>query len=185
MSSEMSTMHQIAMEFVDEARIAYQRGEERTAKLFFEKAFYLEKVVALGVPIKEEYQLTRSVFLRSAASLALDCGFQKEAIQLLQLALSTQPHPAIEPELEELLKKANNQEPVQDTFTTIMGRLVSADLPNHQIKLQIDDSVYLSIFVPDDIFTRIVKDHWDHVVIVKGKTRSDGTIYLQEIQQAA
>lgn len=116
MSSEMSTMHQIAMEFVDEARIAYQRGEERTAKLFFEKAFYLEKVVALGVPIKEEYQLTRSVFLRSAASLALDCSFQKEAIQLLQLALSTQPHPAIEPELEELLKKANNQEPVQDTF---------------------------------------------------------------------
>ena len=85
MTSELNTMHQMAMQFVDEARFAHQRGEERTARLFFEKAFYLEKVVALAAPLQETYRLTRSVFLRSSASLALDCGFNSEAIQLIQL----------------------------------------------------------------------------------------------------
>ena len=110
MTSELNTMHQMAMEFVDEARLAHQRGEERTARLLFEKAFYLEKVVALATPLQETYRLTRSVFLRSAASLALDCGYDNEALQLIQLALSSQPHPAIEPELEGLLAKASAQE---------------------------------------------------------------------------
>ena len=186
MTSEVSTMHQMAMEFVDEARLAHQRGEERTARLFFEKAFYLEKLVALAVPAQETYRLTRSVFLRSAAALALDCGFNNEAVQLIQLALSSQPHPAIQPELEELLVKAKQNEFNRDTTTTVTGRLVAADLPSNQIKLQISDSNNLiTIFVPEDTFTKIVKEYWDNLVIVHGKTRPDGTIFLQDIQQAA
>lgn len=186
MTSEISTMHQIAMEFVDEARMAHQRGEARTARLFFEKAFHLEKVVALAVPAKDKYRLTRSVFLRSAATLALDCGFRSEAIQLIQLALSSQPHPAIEPELQELLVRANQQEPHPHTDTTITGRLVAADLPNHQIKLQISDTTHLiTVYVPADTFTGIVKEYWDHTVVIEGKTRPDGSIFLQKIRQAA
>lgn len=188
MTSELNTMHQMAMEFVDEARFAHQRGEERTARLFFEKAFYLEKVVALAAPLQETYRLTRSVFLRSSASLALDCGFNSEAIQLIQLALSSQPHPAIEPELEELFVKASAsaQEPHQEAATTITGRLVAADLPNNQIKLQISDTMHLiAVFVPEDTFTKIIKEYWDNTVIVHGVTRPDGSIYLRDIQQAA
>ena len=186
MTSELNTMHQIAMEFVDEARSAHQRGEERTARLFFEKAFRLEKVVALAAPVQETYRLTRSVFLRSAASLALDCGLDNEAIQLLQLALSSQPHPAIEPELEELLVKVNARETHQEAATTVTGRLVGADLPNHQIKLQISDSMHLiAVFVPKDNFTKIIKEYWDNTVIVHGVMRPDGSIYLRDIQQAA
>ena len=186
MTSELNTMHQMAMEFVDEARLAHQRGEERTARLFFEKAFHLEKVVALATPLQETYRLTRSVFLRSAASLALDCGFNDEAIQLIQLALSSQPHPAIEPELEELLVKANAQETHQEAATTVTGRLVAADLPNNQIKLQISDTMHLiAVFVPEDTFTKIIKEYWDNTVIVHGVTRPDGSIYLRDIHQAA
>ncbi len=186
MTSEISTMHQIAMEFVDEAQMAHRRGEARTARLFFEKAFHLEKVVALAVPANENYQLTRSVFLRSAATLALDCGFRQEAIQLIQLALSSEPHPAIEPELQELLVQANQQESPAQTDTTITGRLVAADLPNHQIKLQISDTTHLiTVFVPEDAFTRIVKEYWDNLVVVQGNTRPDGSIHLQKIRQAA
>ena len=186
MTSELNTMHQIAMEFVDEARSAHQRGEERTARLFFEKAFRLEKVVALAAPMQETYRLTRSVFLRSAASLALDCGLDNEAIQLLQLALSSQPHPAIEPELEELLVKANAQETHQEAATTVTGRLVAADLPNNQIKLQISDTMHLiAVFVPEDTFTKIIKEYWDNTVIVHGVMRPDGSIHLRDIQQAA
>lgn len=96
-------MHQMAVEFIDEARMARHRGEERTAKLFFEKSFNLEKIVEEAIPNEPSYQLTRSVFLRSAATLALDCGFKQEAVRLIQLALSSQPHPAMKPELEALL----------------------------------------------------------------------------------
>ncbi len=186
MTSEMSTLHQMAMEFVDEARLAHQRGEDPTARLFFEKAFYLEKVVALAAPLQETYKLTRSVFLRSAASLALDCGFTKEAVQLTQLALSSHPHPAIQPELEDLLAKASSQETREEAPMTITGRLVAADLPNHQIKLQLLDTTNLiTIRVPEDTVAKIVKEYWDNLVVVRGITRPDGSIYLQDIQQAA
>ena len=103
MNSQLGTIHQMAMEFIDEARMAHHRGEEHTARLFFEKSFNLEKIVAEAIPNDPSYQLTRSVFLRSAATLALDCRFKLEAVRLIQLALSSQPHPAMKPELEALL----------------------------------------------------------------------------------
>lgn len=104
--NQLSTLHDIAMEFVDEALFAQKRGDETTAQLFYQKAYNLERTYALSIPKKADYQLSRSIFLRSAATLALDCQKPSEANELAQLALEENPHPAIVAELEEVLAKA-------------------------------------------------------------------------------
>ncbi len=102
----LSTLHDIAMEFVDEALFAQKRGDETTAQLFYQKAYSLERTYALSIPKEATYQLSRSVFLRSAATLALDCQKPAEASELAQLALEDNPHTAIVTELEEVVAKA-------------------------------------------------------------------------------
>ncbi|MGB0932032.1 MAG: hypothetical protein ACPGVB_14705 [Chitinophagales bacterium] len=104
--NQLAALHDIAMEFVDEALFAQKRGDETTAQLFYQKAYNLERRYALSIPKEESYQLSRSVFLRSAATLALDCDKLSEANELANLALEDNPHPAIVPELEEVVAKA-------------------------------------------------------------------------------
>ncbi|MFK7905009.1 MAG: hypothetical protein AB8B69_07790 [Chitinophagales bacterium] len=106
MSNQLAALHDIAMEFVDEALFAQKRGDGTTAQLFYQKAYNLERTYALSIPKEESYQLSRSVFLRSAATLALDCHKPSEANELATLALEDNPHPAIVPELEEVVAKA-------------------------------------------------------------------------------
>ena len=89
----LEALHDIAMEFAEEANFAHKRGEAQTAKLFYQKAFNLEKTYALSFPIKPAYLLSRAVFLRSAAYLALNSGYLKEATNLAKLGLDKTPHP--------------------------------------------------------------------------------------------
>ncbi|MEZ4883708.1 MAG: hypothetical protein R3E32_03135 [Chitinophagales bacterium] len=67
--NQLPTLHDIAMEFVDEAFFAPKRGDETTAQLFYQKAYNLERMYAFSILREESYQLSRSVFLRSAATL--------------------------------------------------------------------------------------------------------------------
>ncbi len=50
----LSTLHDIAMEFVDEALFAQKRGDETTAQLFYQKAYNLERTYALSIPKGEQ-----------------------------------------------------------------------------------------------------------------------------------
>jgi hypothetical protein len=53
---------------------------------------HLEKTYALSFPVKPAYLLSRAVFLRSAAYLALNSGYLKEAANLATLGLEKTPH---------------------------------------------------------------------------------------------
>lgn len=186
MNNELTTMHEIAMEFVDEARLAKKRGDHHTTRLFFQKALNLEKMVALGVPKGNDYQLTRSVFFRSAASIALNCACYPETIQLVELALASNPHSAILPELEELTALAQKQQSLAEQRKEITGRLIAADLPNHQIKIQVDqNNEFLSIKVPEQLLPQIVKSYWEEMITVESIIYADGSAFLQEVKLAA
>lgn len=179
-------MHEIAMEFVDEARLAKQRGDHQTTRLFFQKALSLEKIVVLGVPKGDTYRLTRSVFFRSAASLAINCACYSEAMKLIELALESKPHPAILPELKELKVLVQQQQNLTEERKEITGRLVAADLPNHQIKIQVDkNNEFLSIEVPEDLLLQIVKSYWEERITVDSIIQADGSAFLQEVKLAA
>jgi len=85
----LEALHDIAMEFAEEANFANKRGEKQVAKLFYQKAFNLEKTYALSFPATPAYLLSRAVFLRSAAYLALNSGHAKEAKEITIQGLLT------------------------------------------------------------------------------------------------
>ncbi len=102
---EIKALHRQAMEQTDLALVARQKGEEDQALLHFRQAYDLEAQAAtcLVTDVKEEP--TRSVLLRSAASLALDCNLIPEAEKLICTALSGDPPAEIAEELRDMLEQ--------------------------------------------------------------------------------
>lgn len=97
-------LHNLAMDFADEAFLARRRGKEDLARDFFEKAFRAEKEAAEQVT-DTDLEPTRSVLFRSAATLALDCGKVQEAEKLVLRALLGNPPNEIESELKDLFER--------------------------------------------------------------------------------
>lgn len=93
------------MEFVDLALDAQRRGDQVESRELFRQAFDRERAAAESVASADSNEPTRSILLRSAAALALDCGEDAEAERLIATALAGNPPEKIEMELRELLKR--------------------------------------------------------------------------------
>src|SRR4051812_25196154 len=83
--------HLRAMEYVDRAHEARQRGDTVAVSRNFTEAFLLEKQAAEAMVPYLDVDPTRSILLRSAASLALKCKRDEEAERLACLGLSEKP----------------------------------------------------------------------------------------------
>ena len=184
--SNLEALHDIAMEFAEEANFAHKRGEAQTAKLFYQKAFNLEKTYALSIPTKPAYLLSRAVFLRSAAYLALNSGYLKEAANLAKLGLDKTPHPDFIAEFEAIIKKAKSPRTEATKEITIRGILTFADLTNKQIKIKdlASEELY-TIHVSNISLEELVMSFWAKAVYIKGVTDKKGVIQLAEIKRAA
>jgi hypothetical protein len=99
--------HQRAMALCDEALLARSRNDNSQALVLFEKALASERAAAEMAAAINDFEPTRSVLLRSAASLALECGQNRVAEQLIGRALSGEPPDEIADELRDLLEQAN------------------------------------------------------------------------------
>ena len=95
--------HIRAMEYVDRANEARLRGDTAAAAHSFAEAFRLEKQAAEAMIPYLDVEPTRSVLLRSAASLALECKQEEEAERLACLGLSGKAPAEIRAELREVL----------------------------------------------------------------------------------
>lgn len=95
--------HIRAMEFVDKAQEARRRGDAAAVSQHFTEAFLVEKQAAEAMVPYLEVEPTRSVLLRSAASLALECKREEEAERLACLGLSGKPPAEIRAELRDVL----------------------------------------------------------------------------------
>ncbi|MEL6257114.1 MAG: hypothetical protein AAFR87_34285, partial [Bacteroidota bacterium] len=84
----VTVLHNKAMEFADEALLAKMEGNEEASVKFFQKAFALEKEAFDSVQEDLEDLLPKYILIRSAASLALNCGDFREAERLIELGLS-------------------------------------------------------------------------------------------------
>lgn len=102
---KVNDLHREAMALVDQSLIAKLRGEINGAKELLRQAFIKEREAASLVISKLELEPTRSVLLRSAASLALECGEIREAEKLISTALSGQPSEEIAEELRDLFEE--------------------------------------------------------------------------------
>jgi hypothetical protein len=105
--TDIKSLHRNAMDKTDLALNAQQMGDHKQALALFGEAYDMEKKAAYMAASDDEP--TRSVLLRSAASLALDCKLPLEAEKLICLALSGQPPEQIAQELRDLLEQVNFQ----------------------------------------------------------------------------
>jgi hypothetical protein len=97
MQNNLETLHHQAMELVDRSILAKQHGDE---------AGSLELPAANLVADQLDFEPTRSVLHRSAASLAVECCQLREAERLIGRALAGNPPPDIADELRDLLLDA-------------------------------------------------------------------------------
>lgn len=106
---ELKQLHEQAMELSEQAFLSKREGNVALAKELSKKAFALESKAAQILKDKPEIEPTRSILYRSAATLAIECGENTQAIDLIKEALNGNPPIEIAIELEILSKvSANN-----------------------------------------------------------------------------
>lgn len=107
--NELKVLHRDAMERVDLALSAKSQGEVERALAFFLEAYDLESKAALSLSKNLDAEPTRSVLLRSAATIALDCNLIADAERLICVALAGNPPLQIAEELRDLWEQVNFQ----------------------------------------------------------------------------
>lgn len=103
--TQIERRHQQAMSFCDRAVSARAEGNHEQSLVEFERAFELERDAARSVADDVDFEPSRSILLRSAASLALECGRHREAEELIARALAGSPPAEIAEELRDLLEQ--------------------------------------------------------------------------------
>ena len=101
---EINDSHQRAMEAAGRAFRADLEGDYQLAESLFREAYDLERNATEAVAPYHGSEPTRSVLLRSAASLALDCREHREAERLVAVALSGNPPAELCEELRDVLE---------------------------------------------------------------------------------
>lgn len=101
----VSDLHERAMELAEVALVAKRQGDSANSRRLFEEALDNERRAAEIVIPDLAAEPTRSVLLRSAASLAVECGEWREAERLIAVALSGDPPVEIAEELRDLLEQ--------------------------------------------------------------------------------
>lgn len=104
MSSVLET-HRKAMEWADKGQLLRDRGDESDARDAFHRAMKLEREAAFAAGDTEP---DRSVLLRSAGSLALDCNELRAAEQLFAMGLAGDPPDEIAEEIRDLLEQVHS-----------------------------------------------------------------------------
>ncbi|PZO58535.1 MAG: hypothetical protein DCF15_05365 [Phormidesmis priestleyi] len=99
----VETLHREAMALVDQVVLARQRGDNDMVAKLAVAAFLKEREAANLVADQFDYEPTRSVLHRSAATLAIECAELREAERLIAKALTGNPPNDIAEELRDLL----------------------------------------------------------------------------------
>ena len=103
--STVRELHQAAMELAELATAARITGGIAASRDLLRQAMHQEIQAAEIVASNFQAEPTRSVLLRSAASLALQCGEWREAERLISVALAASPPASVAEELRDLLEQ--------------------------------------------------------------------------------
>jgi len=182
MKPPYKVLHDKAMEFVDESKLAKMEGNVAAAKSFLKKAFFLEKEAALTTPTNENTAFAKYLYLRSAAYLAYESGYLLDALQFTLLGLSGNPPIYIKKQLESLQQKLHSK----NASFQLIGLFTQANAKENVITIEDESSqqVYL-IQVPTERIQEIVRNYWSAMVTIDAKVTSAGIVLLENIRAAA
>lgn len=105
--AELSTLHETAMGYAEQALLA---KDPESARELFCSAFQHERKAAELLGDAYDYEPTRSVLYRSAATLARDCREYEEAKRLIRKGLAGKPPGDIARELKQLMEIVLSEE---------------------------------------------------------------------------
>lgn len=182
----VTVLHKKAMEFADEALLARMEGNQQAATALFDKAFALELEAASAVPDNRQRSQSYFILLRSAASLAINCGKYQIARELIHKGLRLQPPPPFLKELQDLQEQLSNAAPQTQPTLEVVGTITYASTSKNEIRLQdIQTKELYHISVPRHLIDKIVKSFWADVVRVRAQRDASGIIVLDNIVKAA
>ncbi|MDX2286096.1 MAG: hypothetical protein NW241_18150 [Bacteroidia bacterium] len=187
-----AVLHEEAMNVAEHAFLQRRRGLAQEALELFRQAFELEREAALLMAGNLDAEPTRSVLLRSAATLAMHAGSYREAEKLASLGLAGEPPADIAEELRDVMEEVQRRlmlaradqtggEPVEVT-----GKLCFADAASSWIQLadEAGNRVPYDIRVPGGL-NGIVKKYWDETITVFGISPVNSRVLiLQDIRRA-
>ena len=139
--------HRQAMEMADLAFLEKLHGRESSAMGLLHEAFQLERQAAIQVEPSSSNEPTRSVLLRSAASLAMECGETREAERLIAMALVGNPPHEIAEELRDLFEQVNFRRHLET-------RGITLDPTEFQFSI-IGNAVSYGMALADQFFERV------------------------------
>ncbi|MEM9887683.1 MAG: hypothetical protein AAF849_17440 [Bacteroidota bacterium] len=102
-------MHDMAMEFYDQAKLSKIKGKDEAYQQLIKKAYLLEREAALKMPLEEADNYWQYMLIRSAAHLAYQCGEQEQALQLVYWGLAGNPPVYEKNHLKHLLEQLNER----------------------------------------------------------------------------
>jgi hypothetical protein len=112
-TKQVDKLHYEAMRSVDQSNHLRRLGDAKGSKQRLRQAFLKERRVAQMLADKIDFEPSRSVLHRSAATLALQCGELREAERLIGAALSGDPPEVIAEELRDLLEQVYFEKPLR------------------------------------------------------------------------
>ena len=135
--SDIKDLHRSAMERTDLALAAQRDGDAEKSKLLLRAAYELEAEAANLAAHRSDSEPTRSILHRSAASLALDCGLNREAERLICEALRGDPPGVIADELRDLLEQVYFNRHLQVRGVSLSETEIQMSLAGNSIGLGI------------------------------------------------
>jgi hypothetical protein len=140
-------LHQRAMELTDRSVLARLSGDLERSKELLREAYLVERQAAYQ--IATDLEPSRSILLRSAASLALDCGEVREAERLISLALTANPPDEILDELRDLLEQVYFQRHLSLRGISLLPTEFQLSLAGQAVGFGIADSDHFITRVKD------------------------------------
>jgi hypothetical protein len=187
---DIQELHKEAMDLAEMSFVAKLKGDLENAENLLREAYKKESDSAKLLVDEYDFEPTRSILFRSAASLAIECNDIRGAERLVAFGLSGNPPEEIAEELRDLLEKVNskrhfdvqvahvtdktvgdvtvpNKKP-STKLITIKGILKFADAAKSKIKLVDEDGKPHTIIVPEGMLNDIVRPKWEDMITVTG-----------------
>jgi len=105
--SDVKALHREAMDLAEEGFEAKRTGNADRAQELLAAAFDKERAAAELTARELNVEPTRSILFRSAASLAIQAGYVRDAEKLIAIALAGEPPADVADELRDLLEQVN------------------------------------------------------------------------------
>ena len=181
--------HQLAMDMAAYGDVAKAKGLAQDAKDFYKKAFALENEAALKFP-KEVDELTKFVWLRSAATLAFKAGLFKESEYLIELCRSENPPDWIEQELKDILELIAKTKDTSNLKTKKSLQLsgIFKEVNSQKNEIIIEDKAQnqsFSVIVPRPVLIDIIRQYLAQQIHIIAHQTPHGIFVLDKIRAAA